>query len=1175
MKKLFLLLVLFAVSPVLGFAQTATTGALAGVVTDPTGAVLPNAVVTITDPGTGAVITVKANAQGRYSSSLLKPGNYTVSAALADFASNTINVYVALGDTTNADVKMVPAGSKTSVDVNAASIPLLDTQNVALITTFNEEQILDLPAPGGDVTTVAFTLPGVVVNAGGAYGNFSSDGLPGVSNLFVLNGFDNEDPFLNLNNSGSSNLTLGQGELSEVSVVQNGYNSQFGRAAGAILFYTTKSGSNKFHGLVDYYNNTSVMNANSWFGNYSGTPRPHAVSNQWAANVGGPIIKDKVFFFADYEGLRYVLPGFSGYINYPTPQLQAYILTQVPAGAVSLYKQAFADYQGAPSYKSAVPVTTGPGAQQDASGALGCGLAANGGLAGTTTVGLGTTVPCVSSAFATANNINKEWLFTGRGDWVISDKHHVYGRYKMDRGAQPTSTNPISPLFSTISIQPEYEGQFNDTYQISSRMTNSFTLASNWYSAYFGPSNPAASSALYPDFLLPDLGFDGSGTNSSGGLSSLGVPYYLTQGRDVTQYQFEDDWNYLRGKNTWKAGFNFRRDLVSDYDQQIETVYPEVAFFALPDYTAGQLTPNSPFFGADQFDQAYSSVLHAHLALYNIGVYVQDELQVVPKLKLTLGARVDRTGNPLCNDNCFSQYQGSFPSANASLTGAYNAKSGGPIASQNYHPFSSVEPLNFQARAGFNFSPDPKDEIRGGVGMFSDLYPAGFLDGAIQNFPNYNAISVIASGVYGAGTGSGTVRGNANTANATILSGYANGGSATSISNALAAQGVPFSPPPINAYFPSEFKVPEYLEFSLQLQHQFTKSDAVVITYAGNYGYNGLLSNPLENPGSGQFNQVAGPNPGGCASPATVPADTWFLINCYQFAGYPATPPDPRFGRVTAVTNAGTSNYNGLQVTYKRSGGGFTGQLSYTYSHALDDVSNGGSGEYFNGGSVTAQLTPNLNTLNLNYSNADYDVRHNLTGDLIYTERKKFSNFALNEAAGGWTVGIKTYARSGEPFSVTNGTDLSGFTNLGGTLMPDRATGVTTFKDTCNKPEGAINGNATGATCLSAANFNYGTTPQTNFGNVRRNSFYGPHYTDTDLLVTKSLVNLEKIKFEIGGNAYNVFNHPNFAAPASALGLNGFGTITGTVAAPTSPYGSFQGAAVTQRIVQVHGKLTF
>jgi hypothetical protein len=121
-----------------------------------------------------------------------------------------------------------------------------------------------------------------------------------------------------------------------------------------------------------------------------------------------------------------------------------------------------------------VPVTTGPGDQQDASGALGCGLAANGGIAGTAG-SLGVTTPCVMSSFATANNINKEWLFTGRGDWIISDKHHIYGRYKMDRGAQPTSTNPISPLFSTISIQPEYEGQFNDTYELTPHMTNSFT----------------------------------------------------------------------------------------------------------------------------------------------------------------------------------------------------------------------------------------------------------------------------------------------------------------------------------------------------------------------------------------------------------------------------------------------------------------------------------------------------------------------------------------------------------------------------------------------------------------------------------------------------------------------------------------------------------------------------
>jgi hypothetical protein len=1160
MKKLFVLLLLFIAPASFVSAQTATTGALSGLVSDSTGGALPNAIVTITDPGTGSQYTATANAQGRYNVGLLKPGTYAVSAALSAFTSNTKNVYVALGDTTNADIQMVPAGDKTSVDVNAASIPLLDTQNVALITTFNEEQILDLPAPGGDVTTVAFTLPGVVVNAGGSYGNFSSNGLPGVSNLFVLNGFDNEDPFLNLNNSGSSNLTLGQGELSEVSVVQNGYNSQFGRAAGAILFYTTKSGTNKFHGLADYYNNTSVMNANSWFGNYAGAARPHAVSNQWAVNLGGPIVKDKVFFFADYEGLRYVLPGFSGFINYPTPQLQSYILGNVPAGAKSLYQQAFAALQAAPSYKSAVPVTTGPGDQQDASGALGCGLAANGGIAGTAG-SLGVTTPCVMSSFATANNINKEWLFTGRGDWIISDKHHIYGRYKMDRGAQPTSTNPISPLFSTISIQPEYEGQFNDTYELTPHMTNSFTLASNWYSAYFGPSNPAASAALYPDYLIPDAGVDGSGTNAASGLSTVGVPFYLTQGRDVTQYQFEDDWNYLHGKNTYKAGFNFRRDLVSDYDQQIETVFPFALFYGIADYAAGQLTPNSPFFGGDYFQQAYSSVQHAHLALYNIGIYAQDEIQVLPKLKLTLGARIDRTGNPLCNDNCFSQYQGSFPSTNASLTGAYTAKSGGPISATNSHPFPSVQPLNFQARAGFNYSFDAKNEIRGGVGMFSDLYPAGFLDGAIQNFPNYNSITVIASGVYGAGSGAGTVRNNANVGNSTIISGFNSGGSTTSISNALNAQNVPFSPPPINAYFPSEFKVPGYVEYSLQYQRQLDHDDALIVTYAGNYGYDGLLLNPLENPGSGQFDQNS---------------NTWFLINGYKFAGLPATPTDPRFGRVTAYTNNGTSNYNGLQITLKHEGHGLTANVSYTYSHALDDVSNGGSGETFNGGSVAAQLTPNLATQNLNYSNADYDIRHNFVGDLVYSEKKHFSNFFVDEAAGGWTVGIKTYARGGEPFSVTNGTDLTGFQNLGGTLLPDAATGH--FTNTCNNPKGAINGNSAGSTCLKVTDYKYDpthTNPQTDFGNVVRNKFYGPHYTDTDLLLTKTLYRHETLKFDVGANAYNVFNHPNFAAPDAALGTSAFGTITGTVAAPTSPYGSFQGAAVTQRIVQVHGKFVF
>jgi hypothetical protein len=1152
------LLTLLCALPAFTFAQTSTTGAISGVVTDSTGAVLPGATVLLTDVN-GTVIKLTADASGRYSKDLLKPGKYTVSATTPSFTSATESVQVELSQTIPVNIKMVPAGTAASVEVSAADIPLLDSQNIALVTTFSQTQIDNLPTPGGDVTTVAFTLPGVVVNAGGSYGNFSSNGLPGISNLFVLNGFDNQDPFLNLNNSGSSNLTLGKGELQEISVVQNAYNSNFGRAAGAIINYTTKSGTNHFHGQLDYYNNTSIMNANGWFNNFDGGPRPHAVSNQWAVNAGGPIIKDKVYFFADFEGLRYVLPGASGLVNFPSTQLQSYILSTIPSAAVGLYQQAFAAYKSAPAYASAAPVTTGSGTAQDASGALGCGPTADGGLQGTPT-GIGSHVfgvdtPCISTAFGQANNINKEWLFTGRGDWNINPNHKIYGRYKMDRGSQPTYTNFINPLFNAVSIQPEYEGQFNDSLNITPKLANVVVVAANWYSAYFGPASNAASAAVYPDFLLPDLGYDSSGTNTSSGLAFLGVPGALTQGRNVTQYQVEDDLNYLLGKHTLKGGFNFRRDLVTDYDPQVNTIFPQVTILGISDWAAGQLSlQNSVFGGYDSFSQAFTSIQHAHLDLYNIGIYLQDEFQALPKLKLTIGARIDRTGNPLCSDNCFSQYASTFPASGASLTAAYDVANGGPINPVNAHPFPSVQVLNFQPRFGLNYSPNGKTEIRGGVGVFSDLYPAGFLDGAIENFPNYNAVSVY-SGINGA-PGAGTLVTNAATANAVTQTGFKSGQSLTQINNTLYNQGVPFSPPALGAYFPSEFKVPEYVEYSLQVQQQLGRFDALIITYAGNFGVDGVIINPFQNPAAGvyqTYGSTAGPN------------GTYALQNG-PFGGIATTPADPRFGRVTAYTNNSNSNYNGLQLTWKHNGHGLQSSFSYTYSHSLDDVSNGGEGENFNPLSVVNQLTPNLDTNNLNYSNSDYDVRNNFVGDLVYEEPNKFKSHAVNEVAGGWVVSFKTYYRSGQPFSVVNTSVTGGFPNLGTNLMPDRV--VPHVTNTCgsNPHKGTLN------PCLLSTDY---SSSQADFGNVRRNSYYGPHYVNTDFTLEKKLIKTEKMTFLMAGSAFNLFNHPNFAPPNNVLGTGTFGLVTGTVAPPTSPYGSFQGAAVTQRVMQVEGKFTF
>jgi hypothetical protein len=1148
-------------------AQSATTGALSGVVADSTGAVVPGAKVIVTDSATDSKQTVISNAEGRYTVGNLKPGLYKVSASAAGLQSETTQVSVFLGVTQPADVKVTPMGDKTVIEVTSNTLPLVDTQNVALATTFNETQIQELPTPGGDVTTVAFTAPGVVVNVGGEYGNFSSDGLPGISNLFVLNGFDNQDPFLNLNNSGSSNLTLGQGELAEATVIQNAYNSQYGRAAGAIIEYNTKSGGNSFHGATDYNYNGTILNANGWFNQLEGGPRPHAVSNEWAANVGGPIIKDKVFFFGDFEGLRYVLPGTSGYLTFPSPALQTYILANAPADAESFMTQSIDGYKKSPAYATATPVVNGAGPNQDGNAALGCGLASAGGLQGTATGSGGTfgvDTPCMLVGTGAANNINKEWLFTGRGDWVVSDKQKIYGRYKMDRGSQPTFTSFIDPLFSTLSIQPEYEGQFNDSYVVSPTKTNVLVAAANWYSAYFGPLDPAASYAELPASfgaaafgVGAELGVDGSGVNASPGLPAEGVPFYLTQGRNVTQYQIEDDFSWIKGKHTLKFGENYRRDLVSDYDSQIQVQFPFTYLFSLGDYASGTLSPTSPYAFHNNWGQAFTATQTAHLALYNVGSYVQDEYQVLPKLKLTLGVRVDRTGNPLCHNGCFGDYHGGFPGTGAGWSST--------VTATNWQAFPKVEKINIQPRVGFNYGVGENTEIRGGVGIFSDLYPAGFIDGVIQNFPNYNVETVL-FGDLGA-SGGATVGANAAAANAAVQKGFNAGEGPAAVATTLyhggSSASIPFSVPNINAYFPGTFKVPEYLEFSLQIQRQLSKSDAIILTYAGNYGYNEVLQNPYENAGNGIFGD-------GFWTGSTI--GTWGPGGGFGSSFFNNTPPDPRFGRVTAYTNAAHSNYNGGMITYKHSGNGLTGQLSYTYSHSLDSISNGGEGEPVNAGSSANQLTPNLQTLNLNYSNSDYDVRNDIVGDMVYEEPFKSSNKILDGIGGGWVIGAKTYLRTGEPFSIINSGPLGGYSNLGTQLMAQLAPGLQQF-NVGNPSVGNPHSCALTA-CININEF-VAAGSQATFGTLRRNAFFGPHYTNSDVSLLKKVYTGEGMTLQIGANAYNLFNHVNFAAPVNDVNSGAFGQIQSAVAPPTSPYGSFQGAAVTQRVLQVHGKITF
>jgi hypothetical protein len=215
---------------------------------------------------------------------------------------------VSAGAIASANVTLKIGQSSVTVEVSAGEVPLIHVDDAQISSTFTMEQVENLPNPGNDLTFVAQTAPGSVMNTQGGYGNFSSFGLPGTANTFTVNGGYYNDPFLNVNNSGATNLTLGNNDVASVTVTSNAYNASFGGLGGAQVSEISRSGGNKFHGNVAYWWNGRAMNANDYFDKQAGNPRSFDNVNQWAAGIGGPIIKDKTFFFFNYEGLRVVLP---------------------------------------------------------------------------------------------------------------------------------------------------------------------------------------------------------------------------------------------------------------------------------------------------------------------------------------------------------------------------------------------------------------------------------------------------------------------------------------------------------------------------------------------------------------------------------------------------------------------------------------------------------------------------------------------------------------------------------------------------------------------------------------------------------------------------------------------------------------------------------------------------
>jgi len=1100
-------------------AQSITAGDVTGTVTDPSGAAIPGAAVTLLNLNTNASQQATTNADGSYRFAFVTPGTYKVTASANGFQTqDRSGVIVTAGQPTPVSVQLSVSGGSQTVEVVEAAAGV-QTQNADVATTFNTQMVENLPNPGGDLTYIAQTAPGVVMNTDGGNGNFSAVGMPGTSNLFTINGMNYNDPFLSVNNSGASNLTLGANDVSEASVINNAYSAQYGQYAGSQVIYITKSGTNDFHGDAEYMWNGRALNANQFFNNQAGIPTPFNNFNQWATDAHGPIWKNRTFFDVDYEGLRSLLPGSSTLTLLPSPQFQAATIANLTGNGnsseIPFYEQIFKVYNSAPGVGSAIPVTS------DGNG--GCG----------TFTALPAGVPCAEQFRSTPPNLNREYLWSARVDHIFSETDRGYIRILRDNGFQPTYSSPYGPTFNDESLQPQMSGQVSETHVFGPSAVNQFSGSVLFYSSVFVPSDPSAALAALPTFI----NFAGSAFSPVGAWGEPG-PFFFPQGRRVFQYQVQDDFSKIAGKHTFRLGISWLHQSVNDLD---------FAGGAVPIH--GYInTSLSDFFNgggpSTSLEQAFPSSPEQGIKFNTLGGYVADDWKINERLTVSLNLRLENYANPTCDANCFSRLATPFTGAadpNAAST-PYNQF----IVSGQHSAYPNTQTVVWEPRIGIAWRPFHSDKtvIRTGAGIFADELPGGLAEDAALNAPGFNAFT-IPNGALAPGVPNSLFTTVA-AANQALLSQFKGGGSFDSISKLVPG----FAAPNIDS-FPSTFKQPTYYKWNFEIQQSFGSKMMLTANYSGMHG----IHIPVGDYGLNAY------------CPATVCPN--------GFAGLPTAPASAAFGTVLQYLSAGDANYDGLTISFQRRlSAGLTFNVNYTWSHALDDVSNGGIvNEPFGVFQTNPNITVPQDPFNIrgNYGSSDYDVRHYFSASFVMTDLFRHAGFKYgpNQVFGGWTLSSNWFLRSGLPFTVYDSSSLG--TLLGynyGSILP-----AAIFASPTGSVPASCGSNAVNTPCLSTSQFAPSTAVTgfpTGFGTGSRNSIYGPHFFDVDLALMKDIRIKEHVMFSFGAQAYNAFNHTNFDQPVSDIANPNFGRITAAVAPPTSLLG-----AASPRFVELKGIIRF
>jgi len=1154
-----LLIAVTAVTPNLT-AQTTASGGLTGTVTDPSDHFVPGAIVELKDNAKGTPQSTKTDAEGAYLFSFLLPGSYTLKVSHAGFTTETIPVNVLLGPPVTLHVKLVIAPVATTIQVKTSAL-LINTDNGDASTTITERQVSDIPNPGNDLTYIAQTTPGVVMNTDQVgpeitLGNFSSLGMPGYSNLFTVNGMNSNDMGFSVNMTGASFLFLGQNQIQEATVVSNGYSGQFGLFAGANVNYLTKSGGNELHGNAVYYWNGRAFNANNWFNNANDIPRSFDNANQWAASLGGPFKKDKLFFFLNTEGLELLIPSPPTRIVLPSAQFQTATIASidsifgVSSASDAFYKQMFNLYNNAPGASRATP-----GAPGDP---LGCG-----GFQGPN--GLGTTVPCAVSFESTlSSQPTREFLTSGRVDWNIGSKDRAFLLVQYNVGRQPTYTDPISSAFNAISNRPWWQGQLIETHTFSSSVSNQTTLGGYWASLLFKLKNPSLALSTFPTVL--DWSNSGLSFTNLGGLDWL-----IPNGRNITQYQIADDFAATRGKHRLGFGEYFLRDnwtIPFPVHNQVGTFSP----LTLDAFYQGGFDRTSPNSDFTQLSQSFVLSNRQHFAFYDLAFYAQDEWHPSQNLALTFTLRAEHQSNPICRERCFARFAGPFDSISHDPDQPYDQA----IVTNQSRAYTNLNSVLWLPRIGFAWQPFGSSHntvFRGGIGIFYDPLPGSLFPTLRANPPLLNSFNVTGNNLTPNETSS--LFKDAANSNSAFVNGFFAGETLAQIQAKI-----PQFFPPVFESLSRKIDSPQYQKWDLELQQSFGTGTILSIGYFGHHGIHIPLYDSSANAwGFGPFLAEL------CTSPPTPPCA------------------DPRFSGVTELRTVGVSNYNGLVVSLQHRFGQGIIQANYTYSHSLDEVSNGAAAFPFTSASATEPQDPF--NIRGSYGSSEYDARHSFNGSYVWQlpVKRLFHSHGPEYLVEGWQVAGTIFARTGFPYTVFDGREASILqkNNFFGPIyavpvgpIPDggpcgSGAAFPPASSPCQTPQVLADGTTPnpGARFVQAGcetSFNTGNLPgplgpcsgpSVQFSQGR-NRFRGPSYFNTDFSIMKNtkLPGWEKATLGIGFQFFNFFNHPNFGFPDNQIQDLTFGQISYLAAPPTSILGSV-GGDNAPRMIQLKAQLQF